>query len=152
MGKKMISVGSVSRDEAALLLPFLTERYSGRRKEIRRITHTDPELVFWISPEGSFIDARDAHLKNPPDGFEYIVHDEPDYDGFLRGRVAHYADQQFVAAYVRPEALVDGPALAQFLSGSDEFPIPLSDDCLVISDNGDLYGTIDDLRDRSTDG
>ena len=152
MGKKLISVGSVSRDDAALVLPFLTERYSGRRKEIRRITHTDPELVFWISPEGSFIDARDAHLKNPPAGFEHIVHDEPDYGGFLRGRVAQYANQQFVAVYVRPEALVGGPALTQFMNGSGEFPIPLNADCLVISDNGDLYGTINDLRDRSTDG
>ena len=149
MGKKIAAVGSVSREEASVALPFLAERYSGRRTEIRRITHTDPELVFWISPEGHFIDARGAHLKNPPQGFEHILHDEPDYGGFLRGRVADYADQQFIAVYTRQEALVEGPAVKQLLSGIDEFPIPINVDCLVISDNGDLYGTIDDLRDRS---
>ena len=111
MGKRLHTTGSISRDDAAVNPPFLSDRYSGRRTEIRRITHTDPELVFWISPEGNFIDARGAHLKNPPPGFDHILHDEPDYGGFLRGRVADYADQQFIAVYTRQGALVEGPAI-----------------------------------------
>lgn len=63
--------------------------------------------------------------------------------------MADYADQQFIAVYTRQEALVEGPAVEQFLSGIDEFPIPINEDCLVISDNGDLYGTTGDLRDRA---
>ncbi|MEN0064278.1 MAG: hypothetical protein AAGA48_19165 [Myxococcota bacterium] len=149
MGKRLVTVGSVSRDAASERLPFLAKRYSGRRNAIREVTHTAPDLVFWISPEGRFIDARDGHLRNPPKGFEHILKDEPDYGGFLRGRVARYGDQQFVVMYVRPDSLVEGPAVGQFLDGLAEFPTPVNPDALIISDNGDLYGTVDDLRSRA---
>lgn len=148
MGKRLVTTGSVSREDAARELPFLSKRYPGRRNAIRDITHADPALVFWISPEGQFIDARDGHLRNPPRGFEHILRDEPHYGGFLRGRVAWFDEQQFVAVYVPSDALVGGPALTQFLRGVARFPIPLSPEALVISDNGDLYGTVADLNDR----
>lgn len=152
MGKRLVTIGSVDRDLAAERLPFLAAKYSGRRGAIREITHTQPDLVFWISPEGRFIDARDAHLKNPPKGFEHILHEEPHYGGFLRGRVAWYGDQQFVVVYVLPNALVEGPAVRQFVDGLRGFPIPVDAEALVISDNGDLYGTVDDVIERVSDG
>jgi hypothetical protein len=43
---------------------------------------------------------------------------------------------------------IDGAKLKQFVSGIDRLPVPVSDDALVISDNGDLYGTLDDVRQR----
>jgi hypothetical protein len=75
--------------------------------------------------------------------------DEPDYGGFLRGRVVTSRGKQLIVVYCRPEELaVPGPKLSQFLRGVREVPVPLSDDAVVISDNADLYGTLTDLEDR----
>jgi len=38
--------------------------------------------------------------------------------------------------------------LTQFLSGVGELPVAVRDDALVISDNGDIYGTLNDLFER----
>ena len=86
--RHMITVGSVTRDAAAQRFPFLALKYSGRRAAIKEFTHRDPDFVYWIYPDGRLHDARDSHAKNEPRGYEHIVNDEPDYGGFLRGRVA----------------------------------------------------------------
>jgi hypothetical protein len=52
----------------------------------KELTHSQPDLVFWIYPDGRLHDARDVHAHNVPRGYEYILDDEPDYGGFLRGR------------------------------------------------------------------
>ena len=53
-----------------------------------------------------------------PRGHEAIVDDEPDYGGFLRGRVASLGEDQLVVVYCRPEALAaPGEKLAQLLQG-----------------------------------
>jgi hypothetical protein len=146
----MITVGSVSRDDAARRLSFLSPNAKGRRASIREFTHRDPEFVFWISPEGHLHDAKRSHRKNVPKGFDHIVDDEPDYCGFLRGRVARFDQLQVIVVYCRSEALAErGPAIAQLLEGLAQLPSPVDDDALVISDNGDIYGTIADLADRA---
>jgi hypothetical protein len=145
----MITVGSVSRDEAALRFPFLAQKYSGRRKAIKEFTHRDPDFVFWIYPDGRLFDARDAHMKNVPRGYEDILQDEPDYGGFLRGRVASLFENQLIVIYCREEALAaPGEKLDQFLKGLALVPVFVDDETLVISDNGDLYGTVGDLQNR----
>lgn len=145
----MITVSSVSRETAAERFPFLAERYPGRRGEIKAFTHRDPDFVFWIYPDGRLHDARDSHAKNIPRGYEYIVDDEPDYGSFLRGRVASLFEDQLVVVYCREEALASpGTALTQFLRGLERVPILVREDTLVISDNGDLYGTVADLKAR----
>jgi len=145
----MISVGSVSRDEATLSFPFLAARFRGRRNAIKDFTHRDPDFVFWIFPDGRLFDARDAHRRNLPRGHEHILEDEPEYCGFLRGRVASDGEAQLVVVYCREEALAaSGPKITQLLSGLRELPVPLADTALVISDNGDIYGTISDLSTR----
>ncbi len=149
----MVTVGSVSREDAAEQYEFLAERYPGRRAAIRELTHAYPELVFWVSPEGRLIDARDAHRKHPPRGFAWILQDEPNYGGFLRGRIARRAERQLVVVYCRPEALaVPGPPVEQLIRGLAQVSVPLTPDTLVISDNGDLYGTVADLRVRAETG
>lgn len=147
----MITVGSIARDAASAKFPFLAERYSGRRKAIKEFTHRAPDFVFWIYPDGRLHDARDAHRKNLPRGYEHILDDEPDYGGFLRGRVATNVDgDQLVVVYCRPEALVlPGAPLIQLLAGLDRLPVPLDEAAMVVSDNADLYGTVADLRDRA---
>jgi hypothetical protein len=54
-----------------------------------------------------------------------------------------------VVVYCREEALaVSGEKLTQLLQGLIQLPIRVRDDALVISDNGDLYGTVADVRER----
>lgn len=145
-----VTVGSVSRAEAAERFDFLAAGYRGRRKAIRQFTHRDPDFVFWIDPDGALLDARDGHLRNPPPGHEHILDDHPDYGGFLRGRVASGPRGQLVVVYCRADALAQpGLPLEQFLSGVEQLPIPIEEDALVVSDNGDLYGTLSDCADRS---
>lgn len=147
---KMITVGSVSREDAAKRFSFLASTFTGRRKAIKNFTHQDPDFVFWIYPNGRLHDARDSHARNVPRGYEHIVNDEPEYCGFLRGRVASQREDQLIVVYCRAEALAEaGEKLDQFLQGIEQLPVPIRDDCLVISDNADLYGTLADLCARA---
>ena len=145
----MITLGSVTREEAAKTFDFLAEGHRGRRTAIRGLTHGVPEFVFWIYPDGRVHDARTSHRAHPPRGFEHIVEDEPDYGGFLRGRAVRHGEHQLIAVYCRSEALAsDTPSLKQFLDGLSQMPIPIEDSALVISDNADIYGTVEDLWQR----
>jgi hypothetical protein len=146
----MITLGSVSRELAQARFDFLAERFRGRRSAIKAFTHRAPDFVFWIYPDRRLFDARDAHRKNLPRGHEHILDDEPDYGGFLRGRVATSIDgHQLVVVYCRAEALAArGVKIAQLLTGLDQLPIPLDHDALVVSDNADIYGTLQDVRER----
>lgn len=146
----MITVGSVTRQKATERFEFLADRFRGRRAAIKDFTHASPEFVFWIFPDGTLFDARDAHRKHVPRGYEHILSDEPDYGGFLRGRVVRSIDGfQLIVVYCRAEALAEaGPALGQLLTGLAQLPIPLDHEALVTSDNADIYGTIADLRER----
>src|SRR5687768_11982591 len=146
----MITLGSVSREAAAMRFDFLAPRVPGRRNAIKEFTHRDPEYVFWIYPDGRLHDARRSHRDNVPRGCESILDDEPDYGGFLRGRLASLGGDQLVVVYCREETLAAaGPKLDQFLAGLSKLPVPVLDDALVISDNGDIYGTVADLYQRA---
>jgi len=145
----MITVGSISRQAAADRFPFLATHYSGRRTAIRDLTHRAPEFVFWIFPDGRLHDARRSHRDNVPKGFERILRDEPDYCGFLRGRVVRHDGHQLIVVYCRSEALAEaGAAVGQFVRGLEQMPIPIDDEALVISDNADVYGTVADMWHR----
>lgn len=145
----MLTVGTVSRLQASLWFPFLAEDFRGRRTAIRELTHGFPELVFWIYPNGQLLNAGRSHRSCPPPGHEHILKDEPDYDGFLRGRVVRTADKQLIVSYCRPEALASlGRPLSQFLHGMEQTPMPVDEDAIIISDNGDIYGTLRDLWER----
>ncbi len=140
----------MSREQASRRFDFLSEDFRGRRTAIRELTHGTPEFVFWIYPDGRLHDARNSHRANPPRGYEHILKDEPDYGGFLRGRVVRHAGHQLVAVYCRPEALsTSTTSLRQLLSGLDQMPIPIDDTALVVSDNADIYGTVSDLWERT---
>lgn len=148
-GEVMITTGSIERQEAAQTFEFLSKQYRGRRKAIKAFTHMAPDYVFWIYPDGTLFDAKDAHRKNVPPGHEDILNDEPEYGGFLRGRVASNFGPQIVVVYCEPMALATNRIkMAQLLNGLSQLPIPLSELALVISDNGDLYGTLKDVGER----
>jgi hypothetical protein len=145
----LITIGSISRETAAEEFPFLAKKYKGRRKAIKEFTHLSPDYVFWIYPNGNLFDAKDAHKKYQPKGYEHILEDEPDYCGFLRGRVASNFGPQIIVVYCRSDALEsDSEKMNQFLEGVSQLPIPLRNEVIVISDNADIYGTINDIRNR----
>jgi len=142
----MITVGSITREIATARFPFLAAHYSGRRNAIRDLTHRDPEFVFWIYPDGRLHDARRSHRDNVPKGHEHILRHEPDYCGFLRGRVVRLDGCQLIVVYCRPEALAQpGLPVEQFVRGVEKMPVPIDDTALVISDNADIYGTVADI-------
>ena len=65
------------------------------------------------------------------------------------GSVSRFPGRQLIVVYCRPEVLAEpGWKLTQFLRGIRDLPVPLSDKAIVISDNADLYGTLNDLEDR----
>ena len=57
----MIIQGSLRREELTVVFPFLSNHFPGRRKAIKELTHTNPDFVFWIYPDGRLFDARDTH-------------------------------------------------------------------------------------------
>lgn len=145
----MITVGSISREIASKSFPFLAQRFKGRRTGIKEFTHLAPDFVFWIYPDGTLFDAKDAHRKYVPKGYEYLLNDEPDYGGFLRGRVASNYGTPLIVIYCREKLLAnDLDKIQQFLTGLEQVPIPIAENTLVISDNGDMYGTVEDVRKR----
>jgi hypothetical protein len=145
----MITIGSINRASVTNDFPFLAEKFRGRRKAIKAFTHLSPDYVFWIFPDGRLFDAKNSHKSNVPKGYQNILTDEPDYGGFLRGRVASNYGSQLIVVYCHPEALAtDAEKMTQFLKGCKQMPIPIYQNALVISDNGDIYGTISDIRER----
>jgi hypothetical protein len=49
--------------------------------------------------------------------------------------------------YCRAELLIkDRATVNQLLSGLSHMPVPIDNTTLVISDNGDIYGTVSDLE------
>jgi hypothetical protein len=147
----LITVGSIKREIASKQFPFLATKFRGRRRAIKEFTHLAPDFVFWIFPDGTLFDAKDAHRQNIPKGYKHILEDEPDYCGFLRGRIASNFGSQIIVVYCRPEALSSQKdKLRQFVLGVSQLPIPIADDVLVISDNADIYGTLSDIRARTT--
>jgi hypothetical protein len=148
----MVTVGSVQRDDIAEVFPFLAERFSGRRNAIKALTHLKPDFVFWVFPDGRLHDAKDAHARNVPKGYGHILEDEPDYGGFLRGRIVTSRGKQLVVVYCRAESLaVPGTKVIQLMNAIRQLPVPLSRDAIVISDNADIYGTIMDLEEREAE-
>jgi len=105
--------------------------------------------VFWIYPDGELHDAKDAHKKNVPKGYQHILKDEPEYGGFLRGRLASNQGDPIIVVYCRPDALSDDLLkIEQLLDGISQLPLPVASDTLIVSDNADIYGTILDLQAR----
>ena len=85
---------------------------------------------------------------NVPKGFEHILRDEPNYCGFLRGRVVRLNGRQLIVVYCRSEALAEaGSPVEQFVKESvltiytfpllDRLPPEKSDGSLTCSDQNE---------------
>jgi hypothetical protein len=80
-------------------------------KAIRAITHTKPLLVFWVSPEGKIIDAKEAHHDNPPNGDKSILSHKT-HKGNLRGRAALIGDIIYIVIYGEGQVEINNRQLA----------------------------------------
>lgn len=65
---------------------------------IRTFTHSQPLLVFWITPDCVVLDAHDAHHDNPPHGDRSILAHRT-HKGHLRGRAAFIGDVLYIVLY-----------------------------------------------------
>jgi hypothetical protein len=67
-------------------------------KAIRTITHKQPLLIFWVSPEGAVVDANPAHRISPPNGDPSIFGSKT-HKGYLRGRAAYLGNVVYIVIY-----------------------------------------------------
>lgn len=74
-------------------------------KAIKAITHSSPVLVFWISPTGSIVDAKEAHHNNPPEGDKSVLSDKI-HKGYLRGRAAFIGKTLYIVIYGEEEGQI----------------------------------------------
>jgi hypothetical protein len=65
---------------------------------IREITHSKPLLVFWVTPNGEILDAKDAHHDNPPKGDRSVLSNTNNL-GHLRGRAAYFGNIIYIFIY-----------------------------------------------------
>lgn len=72
---------------------------------IKAITHSKPILVFWVSPDGAIVDAKEAHHDNPPNGDRSVLSDKT-HKGYMRGRVAYIGDVVYIVIYGEDNGLI----------------------------------------------
>jgi len=113
--------------------------------DIRAVTHSDPILVFWVTPSGKVLDAGEAHHQNPPDGDRTILSDKT-HKGHLRGRSAFIGDKLYIVIYgdsnkeVTPRQLLllrsSYPPILNAIKAkiSDKYKVA---DAIFINENGD---------------
>lgn len=65
---------------------------------IRAITHSQPLLVFWVTPEREVLDAREAHHDNPPHGDRSVLAHRT-HKRHLRGRAAFIGNRLYIVIY-----------------------------------------------------
>ncbi len=82
----------------SLVFSKLLEEAADIKKAIRAITHAKPLLVFWVTPEGIVLDAKEAHHDNPPLGDKTVLVDGK-FKGHLRGRAAFIGNKIYIVIY-----------------------------------------------------
>lgn len=93
----MISFKNYSKHSPEFKL-ILKEEMSNRYKAIRTITHSTPVLVFWVTPDGNVLDAKNAHRDNPPNGDKTVFSDKT-HKGHLRGRISYIGTILYCVIY-----------------------------------------------------
>lgn len=146
----MITVGSVSREDAARWFPFLSPSAPGRRTAMRDFTHRDPEFVFLDLSRRAALRRETQPSREPAEGLR-AHHRRRTGLRWLPSRSRRTTRRPpLIVVYCRSEALAEhGPAVAHLLAGLSRIPSPIDDDALVVSDNADIYGTVADLAARS---
>jgi len=65
---------------------------------IRAITHKQPLLVFWVTPDNIVLDAKNAHFDNPPNNDRGVLSHKT-HKGHLRGRAAQIGNVIYIVIY-----------------------------------------------------
>lgn len=129
-------------------IPFLK---SPTRDQIVKVTHETEgydQFIFWVSPSGDkVLKAPEGHLKAPPHGDKSIFR-SPTHKGWLRGRAARLpGGRQLIVIYLEPgEFLRNTYKMHQLRRGLRKFPIPVDDTAVVVDSDGEILGTVMDIR------
>lgn len=132
-GSKRQTKGWISYSRHGYRVVPILGRSLQRPEEGHQVVHrTSSRYAFWIYPDGKLHDAKDAHCRHVPIGFEHILNDEPGYGGFLRERVASNCGRLLIVVYCRPEALIDNATnIERFLDGVSQLPAPIEAGVLI---------------------
>lgn len=111
---------------------------------IRTITHSNPVMIFWVSPDGEVIEASNSHHQNPPNDDRSILSDKIN-KGYLRGRSAIIGDILYIVVYgddnkelsVRQFSLLRRSYIRILSKLKDKIGIR-ADNHLFINENGDI--------------
>jgi hypothetical protein len=142
-----VTVGSVLRAAAALKYPLLSEDWdrSQTRRAIQKLSSDEPNYFFAISVDGTI-----RSLLNLNELDDDAIEQSAGEEGVLLLQVLSMMQGQLIIAFIDDEnALVrPGARLTQFVKGMRSISLPLDPSALVISDGGDLYGTLADVLSR----
>jgi hypothetical protein len=142
-----ITVGSISREAAAMRYPFLAEtcRRTATQAAIQSLATTEPNYFFSIRVDGTI-----QSLLNLNELQAHTVGRTAESDDLLLLQVLGMTQGQLMITFLLDaDALAQpGPRLGQFVAGVQNISIPLDHAAFVISDEGDLYGTLSDVIGR----
>jgi hypothetical protein len=141
-----VTVGSVNREAAGLRYPFLAEnhRRAATQLAIQSLATTEPNYFFSIHLDGSV-----HSLLNLNELRAHSAGTTADSDDLLLQVLGMTQGQLIITFLLDEDALAQpGPRLNQFVTGVQNISFPLDQSAFVISDEGDLYGTLGDVIDR----
>jgi len=139
-----ITVGSFSREQAAVRFPFLAH---GRtrlhtQRAVQQLTSTDLNYYYRIREDGSI--HSQLNLNNL-ERFEQTG-ERVDYESFLLVQIISMIQGQLVIAFSQREELAfPGPRVVQLYRGIEQFSVQVYETALVISDEGDIFGLFADF-------
>lgn len=146
---KRITVGSLTRKEAAERYPFLANEYTRLQtwRAIQALSSDVANRIFRICPDGTLYTGLDLI------SFQRAVSkkiDPKEFDDCIVLQAISLVHGQLFIVYFQVDALArKSPELEQVVIGLTKLPIYVSENSLVVSDQGDIYGIVADLFERA---
>lgn len=144
-----ITVGSLTRAEVSAKYRFLADEYKPgtTQRAIQQLSTSDPNYFFRIRSDGTIHSLLNLNELNP--AVAHAHGEAIDFDTFMFLQVINMIHGQLIIAYSELEGLAfPSPRLTQFVKAVQQISIPLAETAIVLSDQGDLYGTLADVKAR----
>jgi hypothetical protein len=149
-----VTAGSVTREEAARRFHFLVKDCGKNsvKEAIQQLVKTNKTFHVWIGSDGS------AEECSETDAIEETIQLSINRDGkekaknteYIYVQIIYALHDQLIVVYFQGELLgFRGSQTVRFVKGMQTIKAPYSDLALVISDEGDLYGTMEDIFERA---
>lgn len=151
---KKFTTGTVTREEAAKRFHFLgnTCRKDSIMEAIKQLVKSNKSFHVWIEQNGS------AEENSETDSIEESIHLSSTQSGerktkdsdYIYVQIIHALHDQLIVVYFQSELLgFPGSQTLRFVKGMQSIKSPYDYSALVISDQGDLYGTMEDVVQRA---